>query len=50
MKHTVKKICLSVLRDLAVLAIIILFIIALGVATNIAMEITINEYMMLLKV
>ena len=44
MKTKIKKICFGILKDLGVLAIFLLFILAIGIATNIAMGITINEY------
>ena len=46
MRKSVKKILLGVLRDVAILCIMILFLLVIGIVTNIAMGITINEYMM----
>lgn len=46
MRKSVKKILLGVLRDIAILCIMILFLLVIGIVTNIAMGITINEYMM----
>ena len=46
MSKKIKKICLSILKDIAFLCLVILFILAIGVVTNIAMGVTINEYMM----
>ena len=46
MKKSVKRFFLSVLRDVAILCVMILFLLAIGIVTNIAMGITINEYMM----
>lgn len=46
MRKSVKKILLGVLKDIAILCIMILFLLVIGIVTNIAMGITINEYMM----
>ena len=46
MKKSVKRFFLSVLRGVAILCIMILFLLAIGIVTNIAMGITINEYML----
>ena len=46
MKKSVKRFFLSVLRDVAILCVMILFLLAIGIVTNIAMGITINEYML----
>ena len=44
-KSKVKKLCIGVLKDLGILLVFIIFLLAIGIATNIAMRITINEYM-----
>jgi len=46
MSKKIKKICIGILKDIAFLCLVILFILAIGVVTNIAMGVTINEYMM----
>lgn len=46
MKKSVKRFFLSVLRGLSILCVMILFLLAIGIVTNIAMGITINEYML----
>ena len=46
MKRGIKRFFISVLRDITILCIMILFLLAIGIVTNIAMGITINEYMM----
>ena len=46
MKKSVKRFFLNVLRDVAILCVMILFLLAIGIVTNIAMGITINEYML----
>lgn len=46
MKKSVKRFFLGVLRDVAILCVMILFLLAIGTITNIAMGITINEYML----
>lgn len=46
MRKSVKKILLSVLKDIAILCIMILFLLVIGIVTNVAMGITINEYML----
>ena len=45
MRKSVKKILLGVLRDIAILCIMILFLLAIGIVTNIATDIVITEYM-----
>ena len=45
MRKSVKKILLGVLRDIAILCIMILFLLAIGMVTNIATDIVITEYM-----
>lgn len=44
MKRGIKKICVNILKDLGAIFIYILFLLAIGVITNIAIGITINEY------
>lgn len=46
MKRGIKRFFISVLRDIAILCIMILFLLVIGIVTNITMGITINEYMM----
>ena len=46
MKRTLRKLCISILKDLGVFLVFILFLLVIGIATNIAMGITINEYML----
>lgn len=46
MRKSMKKFLISVLRDVAILCVMILFLLAIGTVTNIAMGITINEYML----
>lgn len=46
MKSKVRKLCISILKDLGVFLVFILFLLAIGIVTNIAMGITINEYML----
>ena len=45
-KSKVRKLCISILKDLGVFLVFILFLLAIGIVTNIAMGITINEYML----
>lgn len=46
MRKRAKRFLLGILRDVAILCIMILFLLVIGIVTNIAMGITINEYMM----
>ena len=46
MRKRAKRFLLGILRDVAILCIMILFLLAIGIVTNIAMGITINEYML----
>lgn len=45
MKKSVKRFFLSVLRGVAILCIMILFLLAIGIVTKIATDIVITEYM-----
>lgn len=44
-KSKVKKLCIGILKDLGILLVLIIFLLSIGIVTNIAMGITINEYM-----
>lgn len=45
MKSKVRKLLISILKDLGVFLVFILFLLAIGMVTNIATDIVITEYM-----
>ena len=45
MKSKVKKLCIGVLKDLGILLVFIIFLLAIGMVTKIATDIVITEYM-----
>ena len=45
MKTKVKKLCINMLKDFGVFLVFVLFLLAIGVATNILVGITIHEYL-----
>lgn len=46
MRLKARKLFISILKELSILLVIILFLLAIGVITNFAMDITISKYMM----